>query len=73
MQVAQVAAKMLGIPIDLVRILPTNSMTNPNGHKTGGSVTSESNCQVKYSVYSFVISKCKYTSACAYILLRKDL
>ena len=43
---AQVAAKELGIPLDYVKILPTNVLTNPNGTATGGSTTSEINCQV---------------------------
>ncbi|XP_065894835.1 uncharacterized protein [Dysidea avara] len=56
-KVAQVAAKMLGIPIDFIRILPTNSMTNPNGHKTGGSVTSESNCKAIISACEMLNSR----------------
>ena len=42
------AAKELGISLDLIRILPTNSMTSPNSCMTGGSITSEYNCQVKH-------------------------
>ena len=45
-QVAQVAANALGIDLNLIEIKPTNSLTNPNGMTTGGSVTSELNCQV---------------------------
>ena len=42
------AAKELGISLDLIRILPTNSMTSPNSCMTGaGSITAEYNCQVK--------------------------
>ena len=41
------AAKELGISLDLIRILPTNSMTSPNSCMTGGSITTEYNCQVK--------------------------
>ena len=37
---------MLGISINMITIKPTNSLTNPNGSPTGGSVTSEMNCKV---------------------------
>jgi len=43
-KVAQVAAKTLGIPIELVKVKPSNTLTNPNGQATGGSITSELNC-----------------------------
>ena len=46
MQVAQVAAKTLGVPIGFVKVKPTNSLTNPNGMGTGGSIGSELNCLV---------------------------
>ena len=46
MQVAQVAAKTLGIPLEMVKGKPSNTLTNPNGQTTGGSTTSEMNCLV---------------------------
>ena len=46
MQVAQVAAKTLGIPLEMVKVKPSNTLTNPNGETTGGSTTSEMNCLV---------------------------
>ena len=49
MQVAQVAAKTLGIPIEMIKIKPSNSLTNPNTQATGGSMTSELNCLVSSS------------------------
>ena len=45
-QVAQVAAKTLGISIDMIKIKPSNSLTNPNGMTTGGSISSELACLV---------------------------
>jgi len=54
MQVAQVAAKTLGIPIELVKVKPSNTLTNPNGQATGGSITSELNCLVSSSLYSML-------------------
>ena len=46
MQVAQIAAKMLGVSIDLVKVKSSNTITNPNGFCTGGSATSDINCHV---------------------------
>eukprot|EP00731_Ephydatia_muelleri_P028954 Em0020g598a len=43
-KVAQVAARTLGIPLDMIVIKPSNSLTNPNGASTGGSTTSELAC-----------------------------
>ena len=47
-QVAQVAAKTLGIPIEMIKVKPSMTLTNPNGITTGGSITSELNCFVSY-------------------------
>ena len=52
-QVAQVAAKTLGIDISLVVIKPTNTLTNPNGSPTGGSINSELNCKVFTENHSY--------------------
>ena len=46
LQVAQVAAKTLGIPLEMVKIKSSMTLTNPNGQTTGGSITSELNCLV---------------------------
>ena len=43
-KVAQVAARTLGVPLDMIVIKPSNSLTNPNGASTGGSTTSELAC-----------------------------
>ena len=39
-------AHELGVPVTLIKILPTNTFTNANGSVTGGSMTSELNCHV---------------------------
>lgn len=46
MQVVQVVAKTLGVPLDLVKVKPSNVLTGPNNFMTAGSVTSELNCLV---------------------------
>ena len=46
-QVAQVAAKTLGVPLDLIKVKPTNTLIGPNDITTGGSVTSELCCLVR--------------------------
>jgi len=43
-KVCQVVAKELGIPMELIRIKPTNNFNNANGSVTGGSMGSECNC-----------------------------
>ena len=45
-QVAQVTAKMLGIPLEMIKVKPSMTLTNPNGQTTGGSITIELNCFV---------------------------
>ena len=47
-QVAQVVAQTLGVPLELVFMKPSTAFTNPNGEATGGSTTSELCCQVNY-------------------------
>ena len=42
----QVAAKTLGIPLEMVQVKPSMAFTNPNGNMTASSVTSELNCLV---------------------------
>ena len=46
-QVVQVAAFELGIPLSMIRVRPTESVTNSNSASTGGSITSELCCQVR--------------------------
>ena len=43
-QVAQVCARELGVPLELVSVKPNNNLVNPNGVVTGGSVGSEMCC-----------------------------
>ena len=45
-QVAQVVAYKLGIPLDMVTVQRTSTITSANSETTGGSVTSEAVCQV---------------------------
>ncbi|XP_043236080.1 indole-3-acetaldehyde oxidase-like isoform X1 [Amphibalanus amphitrite] len=40
-KVAQVCAKELGIPLSTISVKPNNTLVNPNGFVTGGSVGSE--------------------------------
>ncbi|XP_043234925.1 indole-3-acetaldehyde oxidase-like [Amphibalanus amphitrite] len=40
-KVAQVCAKVLGIPLELVSVKPNMNIINPNGDSTGGSVGSD--------------------------------
>ena len=43
LQVAQAAARTLGVPIDYISVKPSNSLTGPNSFSTGSSTTSELN------------------------------
>nr|CAD7401854.1 unnamed protein product [Timema cristinae] len=43
-KVAQVSAHVLGIPLEMVSIKPSNTLTAPNGMVTGGSIASEACC-----------------------------
>ena len=43
---AQVAAYVLGLPLEKISIKPTTSLTSPNAIVTGGSMTSEAVCYV---------------------------
>ncbi|XP_060570673.1 uncharacterized protein LOC132728960 [Ruditapes philippinarum] len=43
-KVAQVCAYEFGIPMEMIRVLPTNSLVTANGITTGGSITSENCC-----------------------------
>ena len=58
-QVAQVAAKTLGIPLDMVKVKPTSVLTNPNGYATGGSITTELNSIVSVLMHrSHLLNHC---------------
>ena len=46
LQVAQVCAYELGIPMETVNVKATNSMTSSNSITTGGSITSMNCCEV---------------------------
>ena len=43
LQVAQAAARTLGIPLDYIAVKPSNCLTGPNSQATGSSITSELN------------------------------
>ncbi len=40
------AAKTLGVSVNMVKIKPTNTLIGPNDMNTGGSIGSELNCLV---------------------------
>ena len=46
-KVAQVAAHVLGIPYEYVKVKPSNNFTSANAFVTGGSQTSEAVCYVR--------------------------
>ena len=46
----QVTAHELGIPVEMVQVQPTNTITNANGSVTGGSMTSELVCYVRFKI-----------------------
>ncbi|CAH1253092.1 XDH [Branchiostoma lanceolatum] len=44
-KVMQVAAATLGVPLEMVHVMSTNSLSGANSEVSGGAVTSELNCQ----------------------------
>ena len=44
-------AKVLGIPLDFIKVKPTNTLIGPNDIATGGSITSELVCLVSRQQY----------------------
>ena len=50
-KVAQVVAKELGIPMDMVCVKRANNMTSPNATATDGSTGSEGVCSVRISCH----------------------
>ena len=47
-KVAQTTAHVLGIPLEMISIKPTNTLTSANDVVTGGSMGSEISCYVRY-------------------------
>lgn len=61
-KVAQTAAHILSLPLDMISIKPTNTLTAANDVVTGGSMGSEISCFV--SIYSlFVLNSCFITKS----------
>ena len=52
-KVCQVISRELGVPMDLIRIKPTNNFTGANSSVTGGSMGSKCCCSVRI-IYSLV-------------------
>jgi len=50
-KVAQVAAHILGIPLDLICVKPTNNFIGVNSYDTGGCFTSEVVAYVRIQFY----------------------
>ncbi|CAH1231902.1 XDH [Branchiostoma lanceolatum] len=44
-KVIQVAAATLGVPLEMIHVMSTNSLSGANSESSGGSTTSELNCQ----------------------------
>lgn len=47
-KVAQTAASILGIPLDMISVKPTNTLATPNAVVTGASIGSEISCYVSF-------------------------
>ena len=57
LKVVQVAAKILGVPLDSIKVKPTDTLIGPNDMTTGGSATSELCCLVRTQTsYTLVIT-----------------
>ena len=61
-KVAQVAAKVLGIPMERIKIKPCSSMTNANTFASSRSFSSELCCLVSNKLYINYIYPCLYNS-----------
>lgn len=59
---AQVAARILGVPLDYIKIKPTNTLIGPNDMTTGGSITSELCCLVRRNPLRCMTMLCNPTS-----------
>ena len=55
-KVAQTAAHILSLPLDMISIKPTNTLTSANDVVTGGSMGSEVSCFVSISSCFIIIS-----------------
>ena len=55
-KVAQTAAHILSLPLDMISIKPTNTLTSANDVVTGGSMGSEVSCFVSISSCYVIIS-----------------
>lgn len=51
-KVAQTAAFILGIPLDMISVKPTNTLCTPNAVVTGASIGSEISCYVSIDDFS---------------------
>lgn len=50
-KVAQTASYILGVPLDMISIKPTNTLCTPNAVVTGASIGSEISCFVSKNVF----------------------
>lgn len=50
-KVAQVAAHVLGIPYDFVKVKPSNNLISANSFKSGGGQASEAVCFVRMTLW----------------------
>lgn len=55
-KVAQTAAHILNLPLEMISIKPTNTLTNANDVVTGGSMGSEISCFVSISSSFLLVS-----------------
>uniref|UniRef100_A0A182K1U4 FAD-binding PCMH-type domain-containing protein n=1 Tax=Anopheles christyi TaxID=43041 RepID=A0A182K1U4_9DIPT len=56
---AQVAAYVLGLPLEKISIKPTSSLTSPNAIVTGGSMTSEAVCYAVKKACELLLERIK--------------
>ncbi|XP_041769473.1 xanthine dehydrogenase 1-like [Anopheles merus] len=56
---AQVAAYVLGLPLEKISIKPTTSLTSPNAIVTGGSMTSEAVCYAVKKACEILLERIK--------------
>lgn len=57
-KVAQTAAHVLGIPMDMISVKPSNSLTAPNAILTGGNFGSEISCHVSKIYFNLFFGQC---------------
>ncbi|XP_053676315.1 uncharacterized protein LOC128726526 [Anopheles nili] len=56
---AQVAAYVLGLPLEKISVKPTSSLTSPNAIVTGGSMTSEAVCYAVKKACEILLERIK--------------